>query len=89
MPFPFPDFPTYRQYADWLRGKGFRVEFSENEWARYMFVSSPGSTLHIYEPAIHPDDALRATAIARVDLRLGVVSPWNPLSATQQQAAED
>ncbi|MYE00715.1 MAG: hypothetical protein F4Y03_05465 [Alphaproteobacteria bacterium] len=87
--FPFPDFPVNQQYADWLRGQGFCIEFGENEWGGYMFVSRPNHPLRIYEPAIQPDDPLAPTTIERIDLRLGVVSPWNPLSKTQQEAADE
>ncbi len=87
--FPFPDFPVNRQYADWLRDEGFRVEFGENEWGEYMFVSRPESSMHIYESAIRADDPLAPTTIERLDLRLGVVLPWNPQSATQLEAADE
>ncbi len=88
MPFPFPDFPTYKQYAAWLESQGIRVEFGKNKWGGFMFAARPDGGLHIYEPAIRPDDSLVPITIQRVDMRLGVLSPWNPLSATQLEAAD-
>ena len=87
--FPFPEFPTYQQYADWLRGKGFSVEFGANEWGKFMFVSRSDSPLHIFERDLDPDTPLVPSTIERIDGRLDVVSPWNPFSKTQQEATDD
>ncbi len=88
-PFPFPEFPTYQRYADWLEERGFRVEFGGNEWDRFMFAVLPDSSVHIFERALEPDAPLVPSAVERMDSRLGVTSPWNPRSKTQQEAAED
>jgi len=87
--FPFRDFPTYQQYADWLDGNGIQVEFGTNEWGRYMFASRADGSLHTFERHLDPNTPLVPSTVERIDLRLGVVSPWNPLSKTQQEAADE
>ncbi|MDE0048672.1 MAG: hypothetical protein OXO52_02720 [Rhodospirillales bacterium] len=87
--FPFPNFPTYQQYADWLGGNGIRVEFDVNEWGRYMLASHADGSRHTIERHLEPKTPLVPSTVERIDLRLGVVSPWNPLSKTQQEAADD
>ena len=87
--FPFPDFPTCQQYADWLKDEGIQVKFGKNEWGNFMFAARPDGSLHIFEPALDPDAPLVPSTVERIDSRLGVVSPWNPLSETQLKAADD
>ena len=84
----FPDFPTYQQYADWLKTKAFR-SIGKNEWGNFMFAARPDGLLHVFEPALDPDAPLVPSTVERIDHRLGVVSPWNPLSETQLKAADD
>ena len=88
-PIPFHDFPTYQRYIDWLAEEGIQVEFDDNEWGRFMSATGPNHSSHIHEPAIDLDAPIVPSTIERLDLRLGVVSPWNPWSSTQQEAADD
>ena len=88
-PAPFPEFPTYQKYIDWLADEGIQVEFGDNEWGRFMFAIGPDGSSYIREPAINLDEYIVPSTVERMDFRLGIVSPWNPRSSIQLEAADD
>ena len=54
-----------------------------------MFASRADGSLRTFERHLDPNTPLLPRAVGRIDFRLGVVSPWNPLSKTEQEATDE
>lgn len=81
MAHPFGGHPTFQEYLNWLRGKGFNYKtgYIKSPSGKNMFaiwIESPKGETLLSVPGIELDERLAPSMIEKFDRRLEVQSPF-------------
>lgn len=77
-PYPFQPCPAFIQYCEWLRREGGKTLKGNNHWDRFTVLVSPDGQRTLTEAGTRDDEVLTPTTVERLDIRLGIESPWHP-----------
>ena len=75
---PFQPHPTFAEYLHWAEQQGCSVNTGHVSTVPFIRITHPATGRIVVQGGVEQTEYLTPSIVARLDRRLGLVSPWNP-----------